>query len=85
MRFALLRKVSDNQVPASQGFTGRLIFVVYNIVYWVLMILPFTRILDYRTGFIAFSIFIIVRATFNLYRNNFLKSEQAGYFPFRSP
>jgi len=49
------------------------------------MILPFTKIIDYRTGFIAFFVVIIIRAVANLYRNNILKWEQAEIFPLRIP
>jgi len=49
------------------------------------MVLPFTGIIDYRTGFIAFFIIIIIRAIANLYRNNVLTLEQAVLFPLRIP
>lgn len=49
------------------------------------MILPFTKIIDYRTGFIAFFVVIIIRDVANLYRNNILKWEQAEIFPLRIP
>jgi len=49
------------------------------------MILPFTGIMEYHTGFIVFFIIIIIRAIANLYRNNFLTLEQAVLFPLRIP
>ncbi|MFC1972590.1 hypothetical protein ACFLVE_04220 [Chloroflexota bacterium] len=49
------------------------------------MILPFTGVIDYRTGFIAFFVVIIIRAVANLYRNNVLTLEQAVLFPLRIP
>lgn len=76
------------QGPAKLRFTHplNLIFVAYNVpVYWIPVILPFTKIIDYRTGFIAFFIVIIIRAVSNLYRNNFLTLEQAERFPLRIP
>ncbi len=86
-RFAWQRKNSAGPVPAKLRFTHpfNLIFVAYNVVYWIPMILPFTKIIDYRTGFIAFFVVIIIRAVANLYRNNILKWEQAEIFPLRIP
>jgi hypothetical protein len=49
------------------------------------VILTFTKVIDYRTGFIAFFIVIIIRGGANLVRNNILKPEQAEDFPLRSP
>ena len=87
MRFAWLRKDSANHVSVKQGFTHplNLIMVAYNVVWWIPIVLPFTKTIDYRTGFIAFFVFIIIRAGANLYRNNVLKPEQAESFPLRSP
>jgi hypothetical protein len=62
-----------------------LIFVAYNVIYWIPIILPFTGTIDYRTGFIAFFIVVIIRAVANLYRNNVLTLEQAEIYPFRIP
>jgi len=88
MRFALLRKKSGDHVPAKLRLTHplNLIFLVYNVViYWIPIILPFTGVIDYRTGFIAFFVVIIIRGIANLVRNNILKLEQAESFPLRSP
>ena len=49
--------------------------------WWIPIILAFT--IDYRMGFIAFFIVVIIRAVANLYRNNFLTLEQAEIYPFR--
>jgi len=45
------------------------------------------RAVDYGTGFIAFSVIILVRLGLNLYTNNILKltPEQFESFPFRIP
>ena len=51
--------------------TGRFIFLVYNIVYWVPIVLPFTPAMDYRTGFIAFFWIVVSRAIINAYRSRF--------------
>ena len=87
MRFAWLRKNSGDPVPAKLRFTHplNLIFVAYNVVYWIPIILPFTKAIDYHTGFIALFVVIIIRAVANLYRNNVLKPEQAENFPLRIP
>jgi hypothetical protein len=85
MRFARLRKNSANHVSVKQSFTNRLIFIAYNVVWWIPIVLPFTQIIDYRTGFIVFFVVTFIRAVANLYRNNVLTPEQAESFPFRAP
>jgi hypothetical protein len=87
MRFALLRKKSDDPVPPKLRFTHplNLILMAYNIVWWIPIILPFTGAVSYRAGFIAFFVVTIVRLVANLIRNNVLKGEQAESFPLRSP
>ena len=64
---------------------GRFIFFVYNIVYWVPIVLPFIPLMDYRTGFITFFSIVVIRAIVNAYRNNFLTLEQGERFPLRIP
>jgi hypothetical protein len=85
MRFAWLRENSPNHVSVKQSLTNRFIFIVYNVVWWIPVVLPFTRTIDYRTGFIAFFVVTIIRAVANLYRNNVLTPEQAENFPLRAP
>ena len=85
MRFAWLREKSANYAPVKQSFASRLIYIAYNVVYLALIVLPFIGTIDYRTGFMAFFAFIIIRAGANLYRNNVLTLEQAEIFPLRSP
>ena len=85
MRFARLRENSANHVPVKQTSTKRLIFVAYNVVWWIPIVLPLAKLIDYRTGFIAFLAITIVRAVANLYRNNVLAPGQAGDFPLRAP
>ena len=87
MRFAWIRENSAGPVPAKLRFTHplNLIFVAYSVVYWIPIILPFTGVIDYRTGFTAVFVVIIIRAVANLYRNNVLKPEQAESFPLRIP
>ena len=83
MRFAWLRKNSANYVSVKQSFTNRLTFVAYNVVWWIPILLPFTKIIDYSTAFIVFAVITFIRAAANLIRNNVLKPERAESFPFR--
>ena len=85
MRFAWLRKDSATTVSVKQSFTNRLIYVAYNVVWWIPVVLALVGTIDYRTGFVAFFIITIIRAAANLYRNNVLEPEQAESFPLRSP
>ncbi len=85
MRFAWLRKNSANGVSVKPGFTNRLIYVAYNVVYWVPILLPLLGIIDYSTGFIVLTVVLVTRLGANLYRNNVLTLEQAEVFPLRSP
>jgi hypothetical protein len=84
MRFAWLRKNSGNDVSVTQRFTSRLIYIAYNLIWWIPIVLSITKIIDYWTGFIALFVLTIIRAIVNLYRNNILDPEQAVYFPLRS-
>ena len=85
MRFAWLREKSGNDAPVEQSLANRLIFIAYNVIWWIPIVLPFIKVIDYRTGFIAFLVITIIRAISNLFRNNVLKGEQAEYFPLRAP
>ena len=85
MRFAWLRENSDDQVSARPSLLNRLIFIAYNLIWWIPILLGFTKVIDYRTAFIAFFVITIIRAIANLIRNNVLTLEQAEIFPFRAP
>jgi hypothetical protein len=85
MRFAWHRENSANYVSVKQSFASRLIYAAYNVLYWVPVVLPFTRVMDYRTGFTVLFVVLIIRSAANLYRNNVLTPEQAESFPLRSP
>jgi hypothetical protein len=85
MRFAWLREQSGNDAPVAQSTVNRLVFVAYNVIWWIPILLPFTKAIDYQTGFVAFLVITIIRAIANLFRNNVLKGEQAEYFPLRAP
>jgi hypothetical protein len=84
MRFAWLKKNSTNDISAKQSSINRVIYIAYNVIWWIPIVLPFTGIIDYRTGFIAFFLVTMIRAAANLYRNNVLNPEQAESFPLRA-
>ena len=84
MRFAWLRENSGEEISAEQSSLNRAIYIAYNVIWWVPIVLPFTGIIDYRTGFIAFFIITMFRAAANLFRNNVLTLEQAESFPLRA-
>jgi len=84
MRFAWQRKNSTDEISSNQSSTGRIIYIIYNVVYWLPIVLTVTKVIDYRTGFITFSLILIIRAVANLYRNN-TTAEQGEYFVLRSP
>ena len=84
MRFAWQRENSGEEVSANQSTTSRIIYIFYNVVYWLPIVLTILGVIDYRTGFITFSIILIIRAAANLYRNN-TTPEQGEYFALRSP
>jgi len=84
MRFAWLRENSADYVSVEQNFTNRLVYIAYNVIWWIPILLPFTKIIDYRTGFIAFFVVTVIRAGVNLYRINVLNPEQAESFPLRA-
>ena len=86
-RFAWDRNKSTDPNPVKLSFSHplNLLFVAYNVIYWLPIVLAFASVIDYRTGFIAFFGIIIFRAIANLIRNNFLTLDQAEIYPFRIP
>jgi hypothetical protein len=85
MRFAWLRENDAGHHPAQPSTLNRLIFIAYNVIWWVPIVLGFAKVIDYRTASIAFLVITIIRAIANLVRNNVLTLEQAEYFPLRAP
>lgn len=79
-RFA--RQLKDKISPNLLAYP---IYVVYNIAYWLPLVLALTNTLDNSTAFSACAAMIAVRAAFHVYRNNVLTAEQAMRFPFRAP
>ena len=85
MRFAWQREKSGNPVKVKDDGVSRFILFIYNAVWWVPIILGFTKVIDYQTAFVSFFIITFIRAASNIYRNNALTQEQAEAFPLRSP
>ena len=88
MRFAWLREKSVYDDSVKQEFSHPLSLIrkAYNTVFWIFL-LPFFMIIDYSTGFIAFTVIIVIRLGLNLYTNNALNLTPGQYenFPFRIP
>ena len=85
MRFAWLRQQAGQDELVRQTAIAIIIFVAYNLVYWVPLALPIIGTIDYRTGVIAFAIVIAIRGALNGYRVNVLPVEQGQRFPLRAP
>jgi len=58
--------------------------MAYKAAFWIVILLTFIKTIDYSTGFIAFTVIILVRLGANLLLNDVLELEQAGSFPFRA-
>jgi hypothetical protein len=85
MRFACLRERRADTVSVEQSLTNRIVFVIYNAVWWLPMALRILGAVDYSTAFLMFLILTLIRAVANLYRNNVLTLQQAESFPLRAP
>ena len=78
MRFAWEEKQSAAS-SGSRGGTGvmtRMTVFVYNLAWWIPVVLAFTPAMSYRTGFLSFLAIVAVRFAANLYRNNALSVER---------
>lgn len=85
LRFAWLRKQADDTTTPKDSPGNQLIFLLYNLVWWIPLVLPFvTDAVSYRAGFISFGVVTFVRASVNLYRINVLPPERGDRFPLRS-
>ena len=88
MRFAWLKENSADYAPVEQGFAHPLALIrkAYNAAFWIFLI-PFFTAIDYSTGFVAFTVIILVRLGLNLFTNNVLRltPEQFEGYPFRIP
>ena len=83
MRFAWIRENLANSVPARPAL--KLVTVAYNLIWWIPIVLPLAGVIDYHTGFLAFLVVTIFRATANVIRNNVLSPEHGEVFPLRAP
>jgi hypothetical protein len=84
MRFAWLNKNLANEASVKQSLADRLVYIAYNLVWWIPIVLVIFKIIDYRTAFIALFVLTLIRAVVNLYRNNVLNPKQAERFPLRA-
>ena len=84
MRFAWLRKKQGLEDP-KMGTGARLIYIGYNVIWWLPVVLVVLGVWSYGTGAVGFVFVTVFRALANLYRNNVLSIEAARRFPLRSP
>ena len=84
MRFAWLRKKEGVGEP-SMGGVARLVYVGYNVVWWLPVLFVLVGVWSYRAGTIGFLIVTVARTVANLHRNNVLPVDAAQRFPLRSP
>ncbi len=85
MRFARRWKEATGSDSFEQGSFSRVIFIAYNLVWWLPILLPIAGFISYEAGFVSFTIVTLIRLIANLYRNNVLSLEKAVSFPFRIP
>ncbi len=84
-RFAWLREKAGKPVPPKLTGTHRLIYLTYNIIYWIPIPLAFIPAIGWRGAFIWFFATIIYRGILNSVRNNCLNPDLADYFLLRAP
>lgn len=84
MRFAWLRKKQGLEDP-KMSTGARLIYIGYNAIWWLPVVLVVFGVWSYRAGTVGFVVVTGFRALANLYRNNVLSIEGAQRFPLRSP
>ena len=84
MRFAWLRKKQGLEDP-NMSTGARLLYIGYNVIWWLPVVLVVLGVWSYRTGAVVFAVITVFRALTLLYRNNVLSIEAAQRFPLRSP
>lgn len=84
MRFAWLRQKQGTKEPA-MGSATRLMYIGYNVIWWLPVVFVPLGLWSYRAGAIGFVAITVFRALANFYRNNVLLTEAAQRFPLRSP
>jgi hypothetical protein len=85
MRFAWLRETEYPDRTFTPSGAQRALLVFYNVIWWVPLVLPFTGVISYHAGFVAFFLVTLTRALANAYRVNALPTERAFVFPLRQP
>ena len=85
VRFVRLWREKTGDATFKEGPLSKLTMVLYNLVWWSPLVLPFTGTISYEEGFVLFMAITYVRLTANLIRNNFLSLERAISFPLRIP
>ena len=84
LRFAWLRQKQGTKDPARSA-GARLVYISYNVVWWLPVVFVIFGVWTYRTGAIGFVVVTVLRALTNLYRNNVLPIDAAQRFPLRAP
>jgi len=84
MRFAWQRKKLAEESNVKAKAPNPLIYLSFNAIWWIPIILTFVGVIDYHAGFVSFSLITLVRLIANVSRNNLLSLERAESFPFRS-
>lgn len=84
MRFAWLRKMQGLEDP-EMSTGARLIYIGYNVIWWLPVAMVILGIWSYREGAVGFVVVTVFRALALLYRNNVLTIEAAQRFPLRAP
>ena len=85
MRFTWLWKKSTGNDTFNEKKFSKPVFIACNAIRWILIILPFAKVINYNTGFIPFTIVTVVKLIANIYRDNVPSPKQAVKFPFRIP
>ncbi|NDJ79124.1 MAG: hypothetical protein GYB65_22980 [Chloroflexi bacterium] len=84
MWFTWKKKNDDSYEPVEQTGTNTLIYIAYNAVWWVPILLTLLGVIDHMSGTIGFAAITALRLAANLYRTNVLDPVQAMNFPFRA-
>ena len=84
MRYAWQRSqkgLDDPEMTKGQ----RAVFISYNVIWWIPVVLVIAGAWSYEQGTIAFMAITAARASINLYRNNLLTDQAAQSFALRAP
>ena len=85
MRFAWLRRREGRDEPPVMTRLQRLLFIAYNVIWWVPVVLAILGIVSFWSGALGFLIISVARAAVNSYRINVMPVAAAERFPLRSP